>query len=164
MSRLRWIAVVLAACGCSAKDAVPANDEEREVFALFSEFRSGLKAKDPEKLWECLDKPSRAQAEQAARSLAAGYYHADPSARAERESSHGLSGDEILKLTGKQFLKSKRFEEKYAAVAASRIDRAHFQRDRGFIAFHLLDKGRDKLGLRQEDGAWKLTVPMPPGP
>src|SRR4029078_6203987 len=79
------------------------------VSQTFEDLKKALKAKDGAKLWELLDKESRADAERKAKDLQDAYAKANDEEKAEQAKALGLDGAELAKLTAPGYLQSKRF-------------------------------------------------------
>src|SRR5216683_1138879 len=103
--------------------------DEDDVRAAFKDFQQAIKAGDPEKIWASLDKSNHESAEKAAKSLCESYHKADAKKKAEIEKAMGLSADELAKLTGKVYTKSKRFLGKYNEVPGSKVEMKAVRQD-----------------------------------
>jgi hypothetical protein len=150
------------ALGCSSKPSErPAVDEENAVREKFTELQSTLKTGDVEKLWALLDTRSRADAERSAKNIQSAYNQAGAEEKAKQEESLGLSGTELTGLTGKGFLKTKRFQTKYHEAAEGKIDKITIQGDSATL-YYLDDEGdKEKAILVRQDGQWKVWLTMP---
>src|SRR5262245_41642715 len=109
------LALALAA-GCSRQEgqadqkakAAP-EDAEARVTARFGELQAAAKAANVEPLWGLLASKSQADAERVAKEVRAAFAAAGAEAKKRQEVSLGLSGTELAELTGKAYLRSKRF-------------------------------------------------------
>jgi hypothetical protein len=161
---------VVAAPGCSRETgdrspttgALPA-DAEASVRKRFAELQAAVKAQDADKLWGMLASKSRASAEQLARGIRTAYEKAGPGERAEQEKALGLAGEELAKLTGVGFLKTRRFRRKYDEVADGTVTRVTVQGDSATVYFSEPDGDREKLVFLREDGRWQAWIVMPRG-
>jgi hypothetical protein len=137
------------------------NNDEQTVKEAFEAFQAAIKAKDAEKLWGLLDSDSRGDAERAAKAIKAAYAKASAEQKAELEKKLGLAGDELAKLTGAGFLKTKRFLGKYDEVPGSKIEKVTVQRNSAKVQYVEEDGDKETMKLIRQDGKWKLSVPMP---
>src|SRR5207302_6131091 len=126
----RWPCLVALAgtlvLGCSGPPAptpkaAPASNEEARVRECFEELQAALKAGDADKLWALLDPKSQADAEVAAKLAHTAYAAASPEEQAKMQKDLGLSGPELLALSGKTYLKTERFRGKFHEVPESKI-------------------------------------------
>jgi hypothetical protein len=157
-----WMALVL---GCSkapqqAPDSAPAG-EEATVRAQFVALQAALEDGDAGKLWMVLDSKSQADAERAAKAIRAAYAKAGPDEKAELEKSLGLSGSELAQLTGKGFLKTKRFRRKYRDMPGSTIEKVVIQGESATVSYLESDGDKEKAVLVRQDGQWKVWLTMP---
>ena len=159
-----WAALLLVvfAAGCSSKPAgPPAADEEGAVRARFAELQSAVKDRDADKLWLLLDTRSQGDAERSAKAIQAAYAKAAPEEKAKQEEALGLPGTELARLTGKGFLKTKRFHGKYHEVPEGRIDRVTVEKDSATVYFLEPDGDKEKLILVRQEGQWRVWLTMP---
>jgi hypothetical protein len=149
------------ALGCSKTTERPPADEEGAVRERFSELQTALRSRDAEKLWMLLDSRSQADAERAAKAIQTAYTQANPEEKAEQEKDLGLTKAELTGLTGKGFLKTKRFQKKYHEVPDGKIDKVVIQGDSATIYFLEPDGDKEKAILVRQDGLWKVWLTMP---
>src|SRR5205823_652580 len=124
--------------GCNkppSASTAAAKGEEEPARQTFVALQAALKAKDADQLWAMLDTESQADAERAAKVVQEAYTKATPDAKAEQEKALGLSGAELGALTGKGFLKTKRFLGKYDEVIDSKIDKVTVQGDTATVNY-----------------------------
>jgi hypothetical protein len=153
---------VVFAAGCSPKPAgPPAADEEGAVRARFAELQSAIKDRDADKLWLLLDTRSQGDAERSAKAIQAAYAKAAPEEKAKQEEALGLPGTELARLTGKGFLKSKRFQDRYREVPESKIEKVEVQGDSATVHYLEPDGETEKAILVRQDGSWKVWLTMP---
>jgi hypothetical protein len=148
---LALIAVLLAI------PAVFAADDD-DVKAAFTAFQGALKAADQEKLWSALDTTAQADADNYAAKVHASYTKANDEEKAKLEKAFGLSADEMSKITGKLYLKSKPFLGKYREVPGSKIDKVIVEGDKATVHYIEEDGDKEKLQLVKQDGKWRLSV------
>ncbi len=156
------LAIVLAAGPIST--AFGQTAEEKEARAAFTAFAQAVKAKDAGKIWDLLDKDSRAAADRAAKSVRTTYAKASADEKAKLEKALGLSGADLAKLTGEGFLKTKGFHGKYHEVPGSKIDKVVIQGNRAIVHYVEEDGDKERLRLVKQDGKWKVAAAMPPVP
>ena len=171
LRRLGWVGVLSLGCalGCSGgtERAVRAPaDEEGQVRARFAELQTALKAGDADKVWALLNSKSQADAERAARALQTAYAQAGAEEKAKQEEAVGLTGDDLAGLTGKGFLKTRRFRRKYDELPDSRVERVTVEGDNATVYYREPDGDDEKLILVRQEGQWRawLAVPQPAPP
>ncbi len=156
------LAIVLAAGPIST--ALGQTAAEKEARAAFTAFAQAVKAKDASKIWDLLDKDSRAAADRAAKSVRTTYAKAGADEKAKLEKALGLPGADLAKLTGEGFLKTKGFHGKYHEVPGSKIDKVVIQGNRAIVHYVEEDGDKERLRLVKQDGKWKVAAAMPPVP
>jgi hypothetical protein len=140
-----------------APNAVRAADEE-DVKAAFTSFQAAIKAADHEKIWLLVDTATQADADKYAKTVQTSYGKAGDDEKAKLEKAFGLSADEMSKITGKLYLKSKPFIGKYHEVPGSKIDKVTIEGDKATVNYTEEDGDKEKLQLVKQDGKWKLSV------
>jgi hypothetical protein len=161
---LSWAGLVCMSVilGCATKpNEQPAANEEGAVREKFAELQLALKDGDTEKLWEMLDARSRADAEKAAKDIQTTYNQAGAEEKAKQEEALGLKGTELAELSGKGFLKTKRFRKRYDEVPEGKIENVVIQGDSATIHFLEPDGDKEKAILVRQDGQWKVWLTMP---
>src|SRR5262249_48959655 len=141
--------------------SAPVSGEEGPVRQAFTALQDALKAKEADKLWDMLDADSQAEAERAANAIQTAYAKANAKEKAEQEKSLGLPGAELAGLTGKGFLKTKRFQGKYDEIPESKVDKVSVQEDKATLNYVEPDGDREKLTLVRHEGQWKISLRMP---
>jgi hypothetical protein len=136
---------------CHASDADDAK-------AAFIAFQKALESKDPERIWSLLDAKTQADADKAAAALKTNYGKAKAAEKAALEKAFGLSADEIKDVTGKVYLKSKRFVGKYHEIPGSEFKKATVDGDKATIDYTEADGDKEKLSLVKQDGKWKVSI------
>jgi hypothetical protein len=144
--------------GGSSAPTAGGDGPARETFAA---LQAALKAQDAEKLWALLDGESQAEADRAAKAVQADYAKASAEEKAEQEKALGLPGAELAGLTGKGFLKTKRFQGKYDEVPDSKFEKVSVQGDRATLSYVEADGDHVKLTFVRQDGQWKVSLRMP---
>jgi hypothetical protein len=153
---------VVFASGCSSKPAgPPAADEEGTVRERFAELQSAIKDRDADKLWLLIDNRSQSDAERAAKAIQDAYAKAAPEEKAKQEEALGLPGAELARLTGKSYLKTKRFHGKYHEVPEGKIDKVVIQGESATVYFLEPDGDKEKAIFVRQDGQWKTWLTMP---
>jgi hypothetical protein len=153
------------ALGCSKTPdkppvAQPAN-EEATVRAQFTALQAALKDGDADKLWMLLDSRSQADAERVAKTVQATYAKAAPAEQAELEKALGLTGADLAALTGKGYLKTKRFQAKYHDVPGSAIEKIVTQGDSSTVHYLESDGDKERAIFVRQQGEWKVWLTMP---
>jgi hypothetical protein len=161
--RCGWAGILCVALvlGCSKAPDSPPADEEAAVRAQFAGLQSALKNGDADKLWMLLDSRSQADAERAAQAIQANYAKAGPAEKTEQEKALGLTGPELAGLTGKGFLKTKRFQGKYQDLPGSTVERVAIQAESATVHYLESDGDKEKAIFVRQDGQWKAWLPMP---
>jgi hypothetical protein len=161
--RYGWkgILCVVLALGCSKTVKSPPVDQDAAVREQFAELQSALKNRDTDKLWTLLDDKSKAQAERAAKDIQTAHDKATPEDKAKHENALGLTTTEFARLTGKGYLKTKRFQKKYDELPESKIDRVVVQGDSATVYYLEPDGDKEKAILVRQDGRWKVWLTMP---
>jgi hypothetical protein len=149
--------------GCNSPDEPGKGADEKEVRQAFADFQKALEAKDGDKVWSLLDADSQADAEREARAVRADHGKAGDAQKKEMEKKLGLPGNELAKLKGSGFLKTRRFVGKYDEVPESKVDKIVIQGDRATLHYIEPDNDKEKFSLVREKGKWKLIVPIPKG-
>jgi hypothetical protein len=147
--------------GCAKQPDSPAADEEPALRAQFAELQEALKICDPEKLWILLASRSQADAERVANTIQAAYTKATAGNKAGLEKTLGLSGTDLTALTGRGYLKTKRFQEKYHELPGSTIERIVLEGKNAVVHYLESDGDKEKAVFVREDGQWKASLPMP---
>ena len=152
----------LAACSClllsAAGPARADSDDDKAVRSAFADFQAALKAGDPEKLWPLLDSASQADAEADAKALRDSYAKAGAKDKAKLEKAHGFTADEIASLTGKAYLKSKRFLGKYDELPDGKVEKVAVDGDKATVGYVEADGDHQKIELVRQDGKWKVVA------
>jgi hypothetical protein len=156
-----WLVLLLAAGVAGLLQTVSRAADEDDVRAAFVAFQKALKDKDAGKIWKLLDKTSQTAAERSAKAVQKYYNKADAEKKAKMEKALGLPGDELAKLTGEGFLKTKSFHAKYDEVPGSKIASISVDGDRATVNYVEEDGDKEKMQMKREDGKWKVTAPMP---
>ena len=166
---LAWLIALLgSAAGCAEKpaDRAPgagetAEEAEKAVRKKFAEVQAALKPPDADRLWALLSVKSRAAAETEAKVIRTSCEQASASEKLVQEKDLGLSGQELAGLTGKGFLKTRRFQRKYHEVPDSTIERVTASGDTATVYFDEPDGDKEKLIFVREEGQWKAWMAMP---
>jgi hypothetical protein len=145
----------------SSAGGEPSGEAEAAVRQRFAEVQAAVKARDAGKLWGILSAKSRADAEKEAKAIRTAYEGADATEKARLEKELGLPGEELAKLAGAGFLKTRRFLRKYNEVAESTVERVTAQGDSATVYFTEPDGDREKMAFVREDDQWRAWVAMP---
>lgn len=134
---------------------------DTEVRQAWQTLQTAIKAKDAEKIWVLLDDDSHTDADRVAKSLADDYAKAAALQKTEQEKKLGLTAAEFSNMSGKTFLKSKRFMGKYDELGESKLDSVTVQGNKATIAYTEADGDKEKLTLNKQGNDWKVSLPMP---
>src|SRR5262249_50402162 len=148
------------AIGCSSERQAPQSKNEDQVREAFAVFQTALKARDADKLWTLLYTESQGDADRAAQAGKVAYEKAGADDKAEQEKALGLAGAELSSLSGRGFLKTKRFHGKYDEVPESKVDKITVQGDSATVTYIEPDGDKEKITLVRQEGRWKITLPM----
>jgi hypothetical protein len=149
--------VLLGFLVLSAAPAVRADGED-DVRATFATYQAALKSGDPEKIWPLLDSDTQAGADKAAKTFREQYEKANEADKAKLEKSLGLKAEEMAKLTGKVYLKSKRFLGKYDEIPGSKLTKVTIKGDEATVDYTEEDGDKEKLQMVRQGGKWKVVV------
>jgi alkanesulfonate monooxygenase SsuD/methylene tetrahydromethanopterin reductase-like flavin-dependent oxidoreductase (luciferase family) len=139
--------------------AARADDDEKAVKAAFADFQAALKAGDPDKLWPLLCQASQDDADAAAKKLKEDYGKAGAKDKARLEKAYGLTADEIASVSGKTYLKSKRYLGKYEEVPDGKVEKTAIDGDKAVVGYLEPDGDHEKMSLAKESGKWKVVAP-----
>jgi hypothetical protein len=149
--------------GCGSSSAGHQDKKETAVRETFAKLQAALKAKDANKIWDLLDADSRADADRAAKAMRDTYQKAGATEKAQQEKALGLPGAELSELTGKGFLKTKRFLGKYDEIPESRVEKVVVKEDNATVHYVEDDGDKEKLTFTRHDGRWHVVLAMPRG-
>src|SRR5207248_1860527 len=153
---LAFLALLLGlTAGCSGKpDPGPSGggSEEEKVRETFAALQGALKAGDADKVWDLLDPDSRADAERAAGAVKSAYEKADAGEKAEKEKNLGLAAAELSALTGKGYLKTKRFLGSHDEIPGSKVQKVTVKGDNATLIFLEPDGDTPTLKLVRQEG------------
>jgi hypothetical protein len=153
---------LLAAGSCllllAAGPARADSDDEKAVRLAFADLQAAVKAGDPDKLWPLLDSASQAGAEDDAKALRESYAKAGAKDKVKLEKAHGFTADEIAALTGKAYLKSKRFLGKYDELPDGKVEKVAVDGDKAVVGYVEADGDHQKIDVVRQDGKWKVVA------
>jgi hypothetical protein len=133
---------------------------EDDIRQLFVQLQKAIKAHDADKIWDLIDDSSQTAATRSGKLVQAGY--AKTSDKAGFEKRYGLTSTDLTAMTGKLFLKSKRFfDGKYDEVPGSKLLTVTVKGDTAKLTYLEEDGDKEKFSLVREKGRWKFVVPMP---
>jgi hypothetical protein len=133
-------------------------DDEAEVRTEFASFQTAVKKADHTTLWTLLAAKSQDEADAHAKTVKGSYDKASDDEKAVLEKSQGLSADEMAKLSGKLFLKSKPFLKKYRELTGATVDKVAINGDLAKVHYTEEDGDKETVDLVREDGKWKLAI------
>jgi hypothetical protein len=134
----RWCGVLLLVllAGCSQTGSPGMSQDEEQVRATFAAFKSAMKARDADRIWDLLDDESRATAER-------------------------LGKNEKKPVTAKEFLASDRFHGQLHEVPSGEIIRVNLQGNKATVIYsEPNDNDEEKLLMVREQGRWRVSPPM----
>jgi hypothetical protein len=133
-------------------------EAESEVRERFTEIQAAIKARQTDKLWDLMSSRSRADAEKVAKFIRTACSQASPEEKAKQQKDLGLAEKDLLKLTGKELLGTKRFLRKYDEVAGGTVDRVTAYGDHATVYFTETDGDKEKMVFLREEGQWKAWL------
>jgi hypothetical protein len=131
------------------------------VRAAFAELQAALTSGDADKLWGLLSEKSRADAERVAKDVRAAYEQSGRDARAKQAEQLGLSGEKVAKLTGRDFLRTRRFRDKYDEAATGKVTKVAVLGNSATVHWDDPEGDREKTVFVREDDRWKAWLSMP---
>ena len=158
--QLGWLVLFCLAVspGCQKPTERSSTEDQKTVRDTVVAFQAALKARDADKLWSLLDSDSQADADRAAKTIRDSYSKASAEKKADQEKAFGLTGAELSELTGKGFLKTRRFHGKYDEVPDATIDKVMVDGNNATVAYTEADGDKENLYLVRQDGKWKLSL------
>jgi hypothetical protein len=144
--------------GCQKPTEQSSTEDQKAVRDTFVAFQVALKARDADKLWSLLDSDSQADADRAAKAIRDAYAKVSAEKKADQEKAFGLPGAELSELTGKGFLKTRRFHGKYHEVPDATIDNVTVDGNKAVVDYTEADGDNEKLRLVRQEGKWKLSL------
>jgi hypothetical protein len=147
--------------GCQKSVEQSSTQDQQAVREAVTAFQEALKTRDSEKLWSLLDDDSRSDAERAAKNLREAYAKASAKEKAQQEEALGVSSAELAALTGKGFLKTKRFHGEWEELPGSKIDTVTVEGNAATVGYTEDDGDKKKLTLVRQEGKWRLSNAMP---
>jgi hypothetical protein len=108
-----------------------------------------------------LDSRSQANAERVAKAVQDAYAKATLAEKTELEKSLGMNGAELAALTGKDYLRTNRFQRKYQDLPGSTIENVVLQGDSATVYYLESDGDKEKAIFVRQDGQWKVWLTMP---
>jgi hypothetical protein len=163
-SRLAVLICALGlAAGCSGNRPATAGKGEDQVREAFTALQTALKDRDADTVWALMDEESQSDAERAAKAEKGTYEKAGPEDKAKQEQALGLTAADMAALSGRSFLKTKRFHGKYDEVPDSKIEGVTVRGDRATVEYVENDGDHERLTLVRQGGRWKFNLSMPKG-
>jgi hypothetical protein len=155
--------LLAASLGCSnsAAPPAPAPADDAPVREQFTVLQTTIKEGDPDRIWALLNDRSQADAERIAREVRTAYGQASAEDKTKREKELGLSAAELAELSGKTYLKSKRFRKRYDELPESKIEQIQMQGDHATVHFLEPDGDHEKAIFVRQDGQWKVWLKIP---
>jgi hypothetical protein len=163
-----WWLVVGAAglVGCAAK--APENKAketaqkgEEEIKQAFASLQDAIKTKDADKIWNLLDKDSQDDADREARIVKESYAKLPDTDKAGLEKKMELTAKELTGMSGKDYVKSKRFYGKHHEIPGSKVDRITVAGAGATLVFIEEDGDKITTKLARDNGQWKFNLEIP---
>lgn len=155
------IAFATGLAGCPADSAKKGDEEVRQAWTA---LQSAVKAKDPDKLWELLDKDSQSDAERQAKAAQETYSKLADKDKADYEEKLGLTSKELSDMTGKWYVKSKVFYKKHYEIPDSKLDKVAVTGETAKLNFIEPDDDDMKMSLVRDKGRWRFNMSIPKAP
>jgi hypothetical protein len=149
--------------GCSTPARPPIAADDGPVRERFGMLQAAVKDGNAERIWPLLDARSQADAERIAREMQTAHSEANAEEKKLLEDALGFTPAQFSDLTGKTYLTSKRFREKYHELPESKIESVDMQADHATVHFLEPDGDKEKAIFVRQDGEWKawLKIPRP---
>ena len=132
---------------------------EDDIRGAFGQLQKAVKARDADKIWGLVDADTQADANRAAKTVAAAY--AKTKDKTDFEKKYGLSAKELADMSGKLFIKSNRFHGKYYEVPDSKVTGVTVKGDTAKLMFVEEDGDKITFPLVKQKGEWKFVLKMP---
>ena len=159
--KLLFLLIILGGCVVGCTPGGGAKKGEDEIKQAFAALQTSIKAKDADKIWDLLDKDSQADADREAKAVKEGFGKTADKDKPAFEEKLELNGKELADMTGKLYLKSKRFYAKYHEIPGSKLDKINITGDAAKINYIEADFDDVKMSAVREKGQWKFIMPMP---
>jgi glucan-binding YG repeat protein len=141
--------------------AKKADMSEDEVTQAFVSLQSAIKAKDGDKTWTLLAKESQDDADREAKAVKEAFAKAADKDKADYEKKLELTGKELADMSGKLYVKSRRFYGKYHEIPDSKVEKVVVAGDSGTVHYIEEDGDKVKQEVVREKGQWKFVIKMP---
>jgi hypothetical protein len=135
-----------------------ARASEAEVRSAFTALQKALKSGDAEKIWPLLDKSSQEAAARVAKGWKGRYSKARPRDKVKLEQMFGLSAKEMAGLTGKLYVKSKRWQGLHDEIAPSVVTKVMVAGARATVFYTEPDGDKEKLLFTRQGGQWRASL------
>jgi hypothetical protein len=161
-----WLVLAAGLVGCGSKSPESkakdtAQKGEEEIKQAFVYLQDAIKAKDANKIWNLLDKDSQADADREARIVKETYAKLPDMDKAGLEKKMELSAKELADMSGKDYVKSKRFFGKHYEIPGSKVDKITVAGASATLVFLEEDGDRITTKLARENGQWKFNLEIP---
>jgi hypothetical protein len=141
--------------------AKKADQSEDEIKQAFVSLQGAIKAKDAEKTWGLLAKESQDDADREAKAVKEAFAKAADKDKAEYEKKLELTGKELADMTGKHYVKSRRFYGKYHEIPDSKVEKVVVTGESGTVHYIEEDGDKIKQEVVRETGQWKFVMKVP---
>jgi hypothetical protein len=154
--------------GCTSKTPEPpkkpgvdAKQADAEVAHAFRALQAAIKAKDAETIWDLLAKESQGDAEREAKVVKEAFGKANDKDKAEYEKKLELTARELADITGKLYVKSRRFYGKYHEIPDSKVEKIAVTGESGTVKYIEEDGDKITQEVVREQGKWKFVMAIP---
>jgi hypothetical protein len=134
---------------------------DAEIALAFKALQSAIKAKDADKIWDLLAKESQSDAEREAKIVKEAFGKANDKDKAEYEKKLELTAKELGDITGKLYVKSRRFYGKYHEIPDSKVEKITITGDSGTVKYIEPDDDKMTQEVVREQGKWKFVMAIP---
>jgi hypothetical protein len=167
--RLVPLSILFVACliGCTPTPSEPPKKsggdakQDAEVAQAFKALQAAIKAKDADKIWDLLAKESQADADREAKVVKDAFGKTSDKEKAEYEKRLELTGKELADITGKLYVKSRRFYGKHHEIPDSKVEKITVTGDSGTVKYIEEDGDKITQEVVREQGKWKFVMQIP---
>ncbi|HWY87754.1 MAG TPA: hypothetical protein VNX28_13565 [Gemmataceae bacterium] len=161
-----WLVLAVGLVGCASNSPETKNKDtaqkgEEEIKEAFVSLQDAIKAKDANKIWHLLDKDSQADADREAKIVKETYTKLPEMEKAGLEKKLELTAKDLADMSGKDYVKSKRFYGKHHEIPGSKVEKITVAGASATLAFIEEDGDKITTKLARENGLWKFNLEIP---
>lgn len=156
----RRFILVLVLAGCNKTNSGPGKEED-QVRRAFADLQAAIKERQTDKLWALLDSDSQMDADRVAKLAKEGHAQGEAKKKQTLEKALGLTGKEMAGLTGKSFLKTAAFHDKFHEIPDSKIKKVTVQGEKARVIYVEEDGDEERLDFIRQEKQWKVSLAMP---